>query len=301
MSAHMKDVAASETSFLGNFRRQVFNRVPPIPSTIRLDGQTAIITGGNGGLGFEAGRQFLQHGLAHLIISARSQSRGDAAATTLRAEFPAARIDVWLLDMESEDSVRAFALRCDSLDRLDIVVLNAGCGKISLERVGGSKGRETSLQVNYVSTILLAILLVPVLKAKRRGASPGRLTLVGSDAAYMVELPATSGSILDAAGSPESYDGFGQYSLTKLLLVMGFVKLAEAVDADDVIINHVNPSATKGTALNREAEGLPKVFMFFVNRMLGRTVADAARQYLHSVAVLGRESHGSWTDFAIRP
>ncbi|KAH7349714.1 hypothetical protein B0T11DRAFT_134095 [Plectosphaerella cucumerina] len=303
MSAHLKNEAATETGFLGTFRRQVLNSVPSVPSIIDLKGQTAIVTGANGGLGLESGRQFLQLGLNHLIISARSQGKGDAAADTLRKEFPSAKIDIWLLDMESASSVRDFARRCESLDRLDIVVLNAACGKMSFERVGGGKGREATLQVNYLSTMLLTILLVPILKAKRHDSNPGRLTVVGSDAAYMVELPQTSGSasILDAHEDEASYEGFPQYCRSKLLLIMGVTKLAETIDREEVIINYVNPGATKGTALNREATGISKVVLFIVSRILGRDVVDAARQYVYSAVVLGKESHGSFTDYKIRP
>ncbi|KAH6693971.1 hypothetical protein F5X68DRAFT_248542 [Plectosphaerella plurivora] len=301
MSAHLKNEVASETGFLGSYRRQVLNSVPPIPSTIDIKGQTALVTGANGGLGLESGRQFLQHGISHLIISARSQGKGDAAADTLRQEFPSAKIDVWLLDMESETSVRDFARRCESLDHLDIVILNAGCGKINFERVAGGKQREATLQVNYLSTMLLSTLLVPILKAKRRGSNPGRLSVVGSDTAYMFPIAESSGPILDAHSTEVGYQGFQQYSRTKLLLIMGIGKLAEVVDADDVIINYVNPGATKGTGLNKEATGLAKVMLFFVNRVLGREVVDAARQYLYSAIVLGKESHGSFTDYKIRP
>ncbi|KAF4865007.1 Short-chain dehydrogenase/reductase tropG [Colletotrichum siamense] len=300
MSAQMQDRVASETSLLTSFRKAVFASVPPIPEAINLKGQTGIVTGSNAGIGLEAARQFLQKGLTHLILAVRSQSKGDNAAELLARQFPAADIQVWLLDMESDALVRSFARRCESLERIDFLILNAGVGKMTFEKSNEGKGREVTLQVNYINTMLLAILMVPVLKAKAQGR-PNRLTVVGSDMSYWATLPETSGSLLDALDNKEGYNGMQHYGKTKLLLVMGIAKLSQTVTPDEVTINYLNPGATKGTGLNREASGVWKIVPFVMDRVIGREVVDSARQYLHSAVVLGKESHGSFTDFVIRP
>ncbi|EQB56743.1 retinol dehydrogenase 12 [Colletotrichum gloeosporioides Cg-14] len=300
MSAQMQERVASETSLLTSFRKAVFSSVPPIPEAINLKGQTGIITGSNSGIGLEAARQFLQKGVTHLILAVRSRSKGDNAAELLARQFPAADIQVWLLDMESDASVRSFARRCESLERIDFLILNAGVGKMTFEKSNEGTGREVTLQVNYINTMLLAILMVPVLKANSQGR-PNRLIVVGSDMSYWATLPETSGSLLDALDTDEGYNGMQHYGKTKLLLVMGIAKLSQTVTADKVIINYLNPGATKGTGLNREASGFWKIVPFFMDRVIGREVVDSARQYLHSTVVLGKESHGSFTDFVIRP
>ncbi|KAF9876095.1 short-chain dehydrogenase reductase family [Colletotrichum karsti] len=301
MSAQMQDRVASETTVVASFRKNLFSSVPPIPDTVDLRGQTAIITGSNTGIGLEASRQLLQQGLSHLILAVRSQTKGDEAARQLGSQFPNANLQVWLLDMESDASVRGFARRCESLERIDILILNAAIAKATFQRSNGGEGREVSLLVNYINTMLLAILMIPVLKTKRQGRGPIRLTIAGSDTSYWGILPETSGSLLDAVDTEKSYDGLKHYSNTKLLLVMGVVKLSETVAADEVIINYANPGATKSTGLNREAAGIWKVIAFVIAQIAGRNIVDSARQYLHSAVVLGKESHGSFTDFAIRP
>jgi hypothetical protein len=35
--------------------------------------------------------------------------------------------------------------------------------------------------------------------------------------------------------------------------------------------------------------------------LMGRNLVDGTRQYVHSAVVIGKECHGSWTDFKIRP
>ncbi|KAH8901489.1 NAD(P)-binding protein [Thozetella sp. PMI_491] len=302
MSANMKEIAARQTSFSGIIRKQVCHRVPQIPAHVSLRGKTAVVTGSNCGLGLECARQFLQLEAERVILAVRSQSKGDAAANQLRAEHPKASIEVWILDMESVQSVRSFAARCETLDSLDVVVLNAGCGKQVFQRCDGGKGREITLQVNYLSTALLTLLLVPILKAKRK-SSPARLTIVTSDMAYYAKMNEPATSILGDMDSKEGFEGMAQYGKSKLLVTMFVSKLPEVVDTSDVIINAVNPSAVRGTDLMRDAKGqyLAQAFVYTSNALLGRNLVDGTRQYVHSALVLGKESHGSWTDWEIRP
>lgn len=307
MSANMEARASHEASFFGIVAKQVFHNVPPIPPHVNLKDQVAIVTGASSGLGMECARQLLQLQLTHLILAVRSQSKGQDTATTLQSEFPRAHVEVWLLDMESYDSVRGFAGRCEQLPRLDVVILNAGLGKMHFTRAASEHGREVTIQVNYLATILLTILLVPIIKVKAVAAGkaeqlPGRITIVTSDMSFYAKLDEKAPSILDSVDSPEGYDGLLQYGKSKLLLTMGVSKLAKAVSADDCIINAVNPCAVRGTALMREAETLvPKIIIGLSNVILGRNLVDGTRQYLHSALVLGKDSHGSFCDWKIRP
>ena len=303
MSAQLAHKAKWEAG-LGDIVKQAFHSVPQIPVHLTLVGQSAIVTGGNVGLGLECARQFLQKGLSDLILAVRSEAKGEAAARPLRTQFPFADIHVWILDMESYESVRSFAARCATLDRLDIAVLNAGCGKLDFQRVDGGKGREVSLQVNYLSTVLLGILLVPILGVKSEGADrPGRLVFVGSNVGHHVELKMTETGVLDGMDTEEGFHGFEQYGKTKLALLMFVSKLAQVVEPSSVIVNVVAPGAVRDTALLREARSqyLMRALMFVNYWLLGRNLADGTRQYLHAAMALGQESHGSLVDFAIRP
>jgi NAD(P)-dependent dehydrogenase (short-subunit alcohol dehydrogenase family) len=310
MSAGLQASALYEAGLTGTFVRQVLHRVPPIPPYINLHDKVAIVTGSSSGLGEECARQLLQIQLTHLILAVRSQSKGQAIASNLQAEFPKAHIEVWLLDMESYDSVREFAACCEKLDRLDVAILNAGCGKMRFTLCAGNHGREVTIQVNFLATVLLAILLIPIMKkngviGRKPGQSPqapGRITIVTSDMSFWPKLDENAPSILDSVNSPQGFDGMMQYGKSKLLLVMFVSKLAEVVSPDDCIINLVNPSGVRGTGLMREAETiLPRLFVWLTGFLLGRNLVNGTRQYLHSALVLGKESHGSFCDWKIRP
>lgn len=178
---------------------------------------TIIITGSSTGLGFEAARQFLKLGISHLVMAVRSQERGDAAAEKLRGEFPKPTLSVWLLDMESPKSIKAFAERCRALPRIEIAVRNAAIQKPSFT-LSPETGRETMMQVNYLSTIMLAILLLPVLKTKKQADAvrPPTISIVGSNLAYMFDIQRDS-PILRPLQDPATYDQYPLYSRLKLI------------------------------------------------------------------------------------
>lgn len=303
MSANLEKQASFQASFLHNVQRQIFQRVPPIPPDINLTGKTALVTGSNVGLGLECARQFLRLNPSHLIMAVRSLQKGDEAAKPLREEFPGVKIDVWQLDMASYRSVQAFAARCDKeLDRLHVAVLNAGLGKLKFQRTEEGSQCETTIQVNYLSTALLAVLLIPKMKPSPSSPEPGRLTIITSDAALGVKLDDPGqGGYLDAMDRPENFQGFPQYSKSKLLITMFAARLAELINPDEIIITCCNPGPVKGTAFLRDVDSwIVRSVMGLLWNTLGRTMEDGARTYVHSSLVLGKESHGSFSDWLIR-
>ena len=50
-------------------------------------GRVAVVTGGNSGLGLETSRELARHG-AHVILTARSPAKGEAAAKEIEESLP---------------------------------------------------------------------------------------------------------------------------------------------------------------------------------------------------------------------
>jgi hypothetical protein len=99
----------------------------PLPADISLSGKTALITGGNAGLGLEAAKEMAAHNLSRIILGVRTPSKGEAAKAEILAQLLNCDVLVWELDQESFPSIQAFAERAArELDRLDIVILCAG-------------------------------------------------------------------------------------------------------------------------------------------------------------------------------
>lgn len=91
-----------------------------------LSGKVFVITGANQGLGFEATRLIAERG-GKVVLAVRTLSKGEAAVEKLRADNPAADLELLRLDLSSLESVRIAAeeLR-ERFDRIDVLVNNAG-------------------------------------------------------------------------------------------------------------------------------------------------------------------------------
>ncbi|OAA55936.1 NAD(P)-binding domain protein [Niveomyces insectorum RCEF 264] len=282
-------------------------RLPP-PGT-DLSGQVALITGGNAGLGFCCARHLLGLKLARLVLAMRSPARGEAAAAVLRDQHPAARVDVWPLDMTSYASVQALVQRVDAdLPRLDVVLLNAGVMRIRFGRCPET-GHEETIQVNYLSTFLLAILLLPLCKARAPPGRPGRLTIVSSGTALMAKLANRDVRPLLPSFDAVCDDDDGRkwapaerYFASKMLGHLFFVRLLDYLHADDVVVNLVEPGMCKGSSLHRDATGPASVFFHIMKGVCGRRPEDGAWTYVDAAVVKGKESHGCFLmDWEIHP
>lgn len=61
------------------------------------------------------------------------------------------------------DSVMTFCKRAQELDRLNIVLFNAGVKKQDW-KINKITGHETTMQINHLSTTSLSLLLLPLMK-----------------------------------------------------------------------------------------------------------------------------------------
>ena len=88
----------------------------PIPPGTSLAGKTVLVTGGNSGLGLEFARQVLTLNASHVVITVRSQAKGEAAIATLLADpevqatNPDAKVEYFDLDLDDYESGLELAL-----------------------------------------------------------------------------------------------------------------------------------------------------------------------------------------------
>jgi len=73
-------------------------------------GRTALITGGNSGLGYQAVLQLARKG-ARVLLAARDRARGTAALERLAAEAPAGNAELAQLDLATSPASSASAPR----------------------------------------------------------------------------------------------------------------------------------------------------------------------------------------------
>lgn len=92
----------------------------------RLQNKTALITGGNSGIGFATAKEFLEQG-ANVIITGRSQAALDQAKKDLNGQ-----VHTILSNTSSLSDVRALAKQVQQITpHLDVLFINAGVGKFA--------------------------------------------------------------------------------------------------------------------------------------------------------------------------
>ena len=173
---------------LDELHNQFFTK-PPLPIA-DFTGKTIIVTGANVGLGKEAVKHYVKLHAARVIIAVRSIPKGEAAKAEILRECKVAAdvVDVWQLDYSKYTSCEAFAARVATLDRIDAVVLNAG---ITTEKFELFEDNESQVTVNVISTVLLALLVLPALResaAHNKGTTP-IISIVGSGVHAYTKFP----------------------------------------------------------------------------------------------------------------
>jgi NAD(P)-dependent dehydrogenase (short-subunit alcohol dehydrogenase family) len=275
---------------------------PPADPTTSFAGKTVLLTGGTSGLGFEAAIKFVSLGVDTLIIGARNLTTANQAREEIETRSKRhGVVQIWELDMNSFASVEAFADRVDrELVKLDVALLNAGL--YMRKYVKSPDGWEETLQVNILSTTLLALLLLPKLKASGTDADPVHLAITSSGLHGYVQPDWVNveGSILEHLNDEASFSRDRQYNTTKLLVEYTVKSLAALVTGSDgktsIIVTSLCPGfCTSGLA--RQFDSLPeRVFKFIFWGIFARPTEQGSRS-LVSATTQGLESHGRfWKD-----
>lgn len=276
----------------------------PPAENVSFEGQTAIITGANTGIGLETARQLLQRHAATVILAVRTVQKGEAARATLLADptiqalRPLPTITTMHLDMADYASVTSFAAAFQAAHpRLDLLILNAGVGPVVFAR--SASGHERAVQVNYLSNAALLFALLPLLRATAQttGAA-SRVTWVGSRA-HRSALPSLIGKapldedVFAYLDDERRYSGFARYPDSKLLGAMFLYELAQRVGVAEgrVVVNMCCP----GMVFTGIADVLPwyvRVPLKAVKMVRARTAEQGAWVSVNAAAGVGAESHG---------
>lgn len=114
--------------------------------------------------------------------------------------------ELWSLDLADFAPVRSFADKFEQDGgRLDVLVENAAVTKMDYEAT--KDGWEMTLQVNFLSTALVALLLLPrMLQTAREHATAPRIVVVTSELHHFGVIPKEvfeKGNVLTTIGSAE--------------------------------------------------------------------------------------------------
>jgi len=223
--------------------------------------KTAVVTGGNSGIGFETARELARRGW-RVIITGQDAAKLRAAAEAIG---PAASVQV--ADFASFAEVRGLGAALNSEPRIDVLVNNVG---VALSRQRQSRdGNDMMLQVNHLSSFLLTSLLLDKLKA----SAPARIVNVSS---RMHRNARDFG--FDDFQFARSYGVAKAYSRTKLYNVLFTRELARRLAGSGVTANALHPGMIQ-TDIGKDGDlrGIAGFLWPLLQRLSGRPIGEASR------------------------
>ncbi|MFE1962010.1 SDR family NAD(P)-dependent oxidoreductase [Streptomyces sp. NPDC059479] len=209
--------------------------------TTDLTGSTALITGATSGIGKATADRLAALG-AHVIVSGRDKTRGEAVVAGIRAADGTA--DFVAADLGDERSVRELASRATQAGggHVDILVNSGGVFPFGATADTSTDQIDEVFAVNVKAPYLLVAALAPAMAERGYGAIVNVTTMV----------------------SEFGMNGMGLYGSSKAALMLLTKSWAAEFGPAGVRVNAVSPGPTRtegtipmGDALDQLAKGAP--------------------------------------------
>ena len=246
-------------------------------------GRTAVVTGGNSGLGLVTARELARAG-ATVVMACRSVPKGESAAAQIRASVPDARVRVSELDLSSLESVRRFAGALEG-DEFALLINNAGIMMTPQEKT--ADGFELQFGTNHLGHFALTGLLL-----ERLGqATDARIVTVSS-------LEHRAGHIhFDDLQLAQDYAPRKAYRQSKLANAAFGLELDRRLRAADSSVKSVlaHPGYSATNLQSTGPTGLMKAVLAVSNRLVAQNAEQGALPTLYAATapdVEGGEYYG---------
>ena len=222
-----------------------------------LRGKSYLITGANGGAGFQAARTLLNKG-AKVVMLNRSADKSNAAIAELKQEFGMdADVSFIRMDLASLASVREAAeevLR--TVPRIDALMCNAAIAQVPTQKLTVD-GFESMLGTNHYGHFLLCGLLFPRIEESKG------LIVVVSSLGYNMGIKTIQ---FDDMNWDKNYHQNSTYSQSKLAQMMFAYELQDKLAAagkTDVEVYVCHPGSSR-TSLITTSGNLMTRFAFWI-------------------------------------
>ncbi|KAH6576646.1 hypothetical protein BASA50_006696 [Batrachochytrium salamandrivorans] len=183
-----------------------------------LTGKTAIVTGGNAGLGYETVLELTKKG-AKVFMACRSEERARASIDKIHQITGKQSVEFLLLDLQDMKQTKAAALAFLAKDiPLDILVNNAGIMACPFALT--KDGIETQMGTNHVGHFVFTTNLIPALKR----AAPSRVVIVASHAYVFAPDYGIDFDKINVESQGSSWMRYGQSKLANILFARSLHK-----------------------------------------------------------------------------
>jgi len=227
-----------------------------------LVGRTCLVTGASAGIGRAAAAALAARG-ARVLLGVRSPEKGERARRQIEAETGSRSVEVVLVDVASQESIRAFARGISqTLESLDVLVNNAGIW--SEKRQTSPDGIELTWATNVLGYFLVTDLLLPLLRAAPRA----RVVNVASRLARDLDLG-------DVEFRRRPYSGQTAYAQSKQADRMLTWALARRLLGSSVTANAVHPGFV-ATEIFGKGGGLLSLAVSLYSKWKGKTPSEGA-------------------------
>jgi NAD(P)-dependent dehydrogenase (short-subunit alcohol dehydrogenase family) len=198
-----------------------------------MQGKTVVITGGTSGIGQVAAEKLAGMG-ARIVLTARSQQRGDATLARLREIAPGLKHSIHYGDLSRLSELRRVAKEIAAREtRIDVLINNAGA--MFGERQVTEDGLERTFATNHLSYFVMTHLLSERLIT----SAPARVVNTSSHAHYRGTLD------FDDLQYARDYKAFPSYCRSKLYNVLFTRVLARRLAGTGVTANSLHPGFVK--------------------------------------------------------
>ncbi|KAI8631478.1 putative short-chain dehydrogenase [Xylariaceae sp. FL1651] len=281
---------------------------PPAEPTKTFEGKTVLITGCSSGIGYEAALKVASLKPKKLILGNRTLAKAEVTKAKILAHVPsldASVIEILPVEYTSFASVSQFteAVKRSTLT-LDGVILSVGVAQLKYEPV--EDGWETTIKVNVLSAALVAVELLPLLRA-----TPGSVlefvtsisycNVTSLDVAPLIEDP--SASALKFFNDPGRWTTQRGYYEAKMMLMFVLQGLVESLggsqgklgDSKSPVLLACCPGQCK-TDLYRNFPFAVRLFMFMFNAIIARTAEQGSRTLVTGIMQHEKANGRMWVN-----
>jgi NAD(P)-dependent dehydrogenase (short-subunit alcohol dehydrogenase family) len=199
-----------------------------MPNVELFEGDIALISGANKGIGYEIARG-LGAKKIKVLVGARDEARGQAAVEKLKAEGADAHFVK--LDVADQGTIQRAAERIEKeFGRLDILVNNAGIGDWAVKPSGADLARVREVyETNLFGPMAMTQALLPLLRKSRHG----RIVNVSSSLGSL--------TLANQPGSPIAGMAILGYNTSKTALNSMTVQFANELKDTSIKVNAICP------------------------------------------------------------